>query len=84
MTNPCAMSTWVFSSAILVSSFVLDLGRKHFSRPEKKTFEPHQFSLLSSLQLNTQKIILSTFLSPLFHPTKISPTKQTLNKCDND
>ena len=73
MTNPCAMSTWVFSSAILLSSFLLDLGRKHFSRPEKKTFEPHQFSLLSSLQLNTQKNHSLHFSLPPFSITLKSP-----------
>ena len=80
MTNSCAMSTWIFSSTILLSSFLLDFGRKHFGGPEEKTLEPHQFSLLYSLQPNIEKNnFLSTFLSFIFHPPKISQTKQTLN-----
>ena len=76
MTNPCAMSTWVFSSTIVLSSFLLDFGRTHLDGPEEKTLGPYQFSLLASLQPNTQK---NHFLSLLFHPPKIFPTKQTIN-----
>lgn len=59
--------------AIFLSSFLFNLGRRHFGRSLEKTSIPQQFSLLSSLQPNIYK---NYFLSPFSIPLKLPPLNE--------
>ena len=74
--KPCAIYTLVLSStqagSLFLSIFPLNFRRKNFGGPREKTPSLHQFSFLSPLQPDTHK---NYFLSLLFHPLEVSPTK---------